>query len=181
MVCYLFFHITGHPDHRSCPVFRKPDSSFSSTAGLKEFDVPVPDLQPTNTPEYSVKVVGWEWTARETLGNALAKMTKQGMYGHAVVQCGIYIYIIFTVYYIYLFIYQQGGPKKKTFSLVNQKNYKKLLSRHYLCIYIYLSLSLYSLFISLFILGVPHCGHLASRHDPSPIEHSKLLKVPISH
>ena len=110
MVCYLFFHITGHPDHRSCPVFRKPDSSFSSTAGLKEFDVPVPDLQPTNTPEYSVKVVGWEWTARETLGNALAKMTKQGMYGHAVVQCGIYIYnfhcilYLFTYLSIYLFI-----------------------------------------------------------------------------
>ena len=147
MVCYLFFHITGHPDHRSCPVFRKPDSSFSSTAGLKEFDVPVPDLQPTNTPEYSVKVVGWEWTARETLGNALAKMTKQGMYGHAVVQCGIYIYIIFTVYYIYLLIYlfiylSAGWAQKKKISLVNQKNYKKLLSRHYLCIYIYISLSL---------------------------------------
>ena len=76
-------------------------------------------------------------------------MTKQGMYGHAVVKCGIYIYTYCTLYlliylsiylFIYLFfIYQQGEPKK-TFSLVNQKNHKKLLSRNYLSLSLYSSL-----------------------------------------
>ena len=95
----------------------------------------------------------------------------------------IYIYIL-TVHYIYLFIYLfiylsiyflfiSRVSQKKTFSLVNQKNHKKLLSRNYLSLSLSIHLSIH--------LGVPHCGHLASRHDPSPIEHSKLLKVPISH
>ena len=128
MVCYLFFFVFPYHGAPGAPEPGFQDTgnrSFSSTAGLKEFDVPVPELQPTNTPEYSVKVVGWEWI--EWTAHAPQKMHEgqNDQTGDVWPRCGkmwdIYIYtyihilyIIFIYLFIYLFIYQQGRPKKKT-------------------------------------------------------------------